>query len=307
MTRAKRASLATISKLVFMGLIAASTGLASGCGSGGSPTGTNSPASNSAVTTSTSTSTSTSTGTTTTLSAIAWSRAQVMPGSYDTLWVFVTDNGNLNTTTMDVLVNGTAKGLPTSGPTPFGIGQGTGQLLQVSPVPSAGSSVQVTVQDLQNNTVLSNTITVGAAGSFIAGNLPPTFATVTPARGATAQGTNPDLVFAKATTATAYQVVVFQIGTNGQGNPVISDIPCAVVVTPSGSGNQTYQVGSGTPATSFANLALPASGTFFWHAVALDGNGYGVGTTIDVAGFNAAGTGTPSQSVLATWPYFTSN
>ncbi|GIW71742.1 MAG: hypothetical protein KatS3mg102_1284 [Planctomycetota bacterium] len=240
------------------------------------------------------------------LRAVAWKLADVLPGNTDAVFLFFNDDGNLNLQTLDLLVNGQSVGQGGQ----FQVGGmqlSKGVLLQIQPSPPAGATIEVTAQNNSGATLRSNTITV-QAGPFAQGNTPAGgFRTLQPQYGATGQGTSPRLSFAHSSgQAASYQVVCFQIDPQ-QG--AIQDIPVAVEV-PAG----TFSVipGQGTPGIVFANDPLPLPGDFVWHAVVLDSSGWGVGTTIDVAGWNQLPPNLPNPTqaqlqVINTWPYFTSN
>ncbi len=234
---------------------------------------------------------------------VAWNADDVLPtgGGANEVWLFVEDQGQLFGGTLNIEVNGQRLGAAAG--QPIQLGSGTGLLFFLTPAPSAGATIQAVVVDQQGNVVnSSNTINV-KAGPFAQGNTPAGgFKTVSPADGDTGVFTGPDLIFTAAAQAASYQAIVFELGLNQQNQVVITDLPVAVEVAPAGS-QMTFTVTSSSALTEFANSALANQGAFVWHVVALDATGWGIGTTIDVAGFNASG-GSPPPAVSATWPLF---
>jgi hypothetical protein len=298
------------------GLAAAAALAASGCGKGTSqPSGFTSPAANfnGAATTGGATTGGTTTGGTTTggtttggstgsFRAIAWDGSQILPGNSPGFWIFF-ETGSLNVNTLDLVVNGTAMGTGPVSKLVSPIANGTGSVIILAPPPAPGATIQVKANNSQGSPQLSNTI-ISKTTPIPSGNTPTGgFQAQSPAAGATAVGTGPSFTFTAAAQASSYNLVCFEIGpspTNPQQS-VITDIPVSVEVAAPGS----FTVGN-PPAHSYANVFLNQPGVFVWHVVALDQDGWGVGTTIDVPGFNAAGQNAPPAPVAATWPDFQS-
>ena len=255
------------------------------------------------------------------LRIVAWDPAQALPigTAGQSLWMFMNDTGNLDTQTLDILVNGqsVAQGAATLNMQAMQLNKGF--LFQLDPVPASGDTLQVTVNDTAGTAVLSNVMTV-SPGAYAAGNTPVgttnQFAVLAPAYGDSAKGTTPTITFKVAAQATSYQVVILQVDP-ATGN--LSDIPVAAEIasTAAVSGLIQFVVGTaanGTnPTIEAANGALANPGDFLVHVVALDATGWGVGTTADVDGYNALPNPLPNPptqgqiQVISSWPYFTSN
>ncbi|RME73726.1 MAG: hypothetical protein D6776_06505 [Planctomycetota bacterium] len=242
---------------------------------------------------------------------VAWKLDDVLPIQQDQVWLFMNDTGSLNLQTVDLLVSG--QSVSQGGNYQVqGMQLSKGLLFTISPSPNPGDTLQITVDDNNGNTLQSNTITV-QAGPFAQANLPTTagggFNVTAPQYGASGVGSNADIVFDHAGgQAPSYQVVVFQIDPN-QGS--ISGIPVAAEVP---SGTWVFTCGQSNGGTEFANDPLPNPGDFITHVVALDASGWGIGTTVDVQGYNSLPPGLNSSNItqqqlaiLNTWPYFTSN
>jgi hypothetical protein len=238
---------------------------------------------------------------------VGWTEADVMPGGGQDMWLFFTDNG-LDPNSIDLLVNGNGMGntaFQNLGPS--SIGNGTGQWVILSPMPPPNATLQITATDANGNAVSSN-ILATKTGPFAAQNVPSFFVTTSPQDGATQTGTTPMLDWLAAQAVTTYNVVVLELTIDPTTQQeVISDAPVCVEVAPAGGGAQTFTVG-GTAVVTYSNTALANPGHYAWHVVALDQDGWGVGTTIDVAGFNAVGASNqPTKQVSDTWPEFDTN
>jgi hypothetical protein len=242
---------------------------------------------------------------------VAWKFDEVLPIQGTSAWMFMNDTGNLDLNTLDVLIAGQSVAQSST----FQVGGmqlNKGLMLEVDPSPSPGETIQVTVDDTSGNTLQSNTITV-QAGPFAQTNLPPTagggFQVTAPQYGDSGQGPNADIVFDHSGgSAPSYQVIVIQLDPN-QGT--ITDIPVAAEIP---AGTWIFTCGQNNGGTEMANAALANPGDFLVHVVALDASGWGVGTTVDVAGYNSLPPNLSSSnitqqqlSILNTWPYFTSN
>lgn len=314
-------------------LLIALLALAAGCGHGGEPSGSTSPAANhspiatapgtrkpagptggaSGGATGATSAGATSGGGSTTAPAsvrmIAWSEDEVLPGNSQDAWIFFTDPG-LDPASIDLLVNGKGIGnaaFQALSPSAIGAGQGTGQWVILTPMPSPGATLQLTGNDANGNPVQSNIVIVNLT-PFIAQNGPPFFVTADPVDGATATGITPMLNFNPGQTVTTYNVVVLELTLDPATQTyVTTDAPVCVELAPNGNGPQMWTVGQ--PAVvAYSNVALKNPGHYSWQVVALDANGWGSGTSVDVAGFNAVGASNqPTKQVADTWPEFDTN
>lgn len=214
-----------------------------------------------------------------------------MPGQGTGVWLFA-DLTGANTQTLDILVNGQSVASTAQATQ---VGQ-AGLLALIDPAPAAGSTIQVQAQDQQGNQIPFNAITVGS-GPYSSANIPPSFVANSPPDGATGVGTSPTFDYSAAGSASGgYNIICFELAQTSSGGVGIADIPVAVVVSP---GTTSFTVGSAATAV-FNNSSLnPQGQAFAWHVVALDSTGWGIGTTIDVAGFNAQ-----NQAAYASWPWF---
>ncbi len=243
---------------------------------------------------------------------VAWKLDDVLPIQQSVVWMFLADPGNLDLNTLDVQVAG--QSVSQGGNYQVnGMQLNKGLMLQIDPAPPAGETIEVSVDDTSGNKLRSNVITV-QAGPFAGANLPPsaspngTFQISDPKYGDTGTGAATFISFQHANPVASYQVVVMQIDPN-QGS--IQDIPVAVEMPAPGALTCGTTPSGGI---EMANTQLPVPGDFIVHVVALDASGWGIGTSVDVAGYNNLPPGLNSSNitqqqlqVINTWPYFTSN
>jgi hypothetical protein len=186
------------------------------------------------------------------------------------------------------------------------IGTSGGIYLEFSPAATiTGTTVQMQAHTTSGQPINSQTMTVTNIFYWPQGTVPPAFQTVTPLDGWIAPQT-PTFTFSNAAPASSFQLVCFHLITTSTGQVQAKDAPVCVELSIGAGGQTSFADGTHVGVlTEIANDPLPPLSSFVtnehyaWHVVAVDPSGWGIGTTVDVPGYN---TGTSSGH--ASWPWF---
>lgn len=255
------------------------------------------------------------TGGTPTFRAIAWEADRVLPGDAPTIgdpvpneaWIFCSAGGT-DITINNVLVNGAPvtptqqQRLRAGGPA------GTGRAFFLAiPMPSNGQQITVDATVASSGApLLSNPVTVVTGGAFSGTQAPQTFISINPPQNANIQAVFAPVNFQwqQAGTAVTYHLNVMRLDSNN----LTFSFPFCLEVSASGGApgqQQSFPQQTGGAITEFARQSLPTIPNFSFddryaiNWIALDATGWGIGSTIDVPGYNS-GT-TPG---FASWPWF---
>jgi len=248
------------------------------------------------------------------IAIVAWSAQDVLPEfvrfttAPEEVWIFM-NPGTLTLTSTSVLVNGNFMPIVNiplvqrQSPRLFVVG--------FNSPPQAGTTFEVIGTDAAGNTHHSNTV-IARASPFLVTNTPVapgTFAALKPAHTAT-ELSPPTFEFRHLAGAAAYNLVAIHSLHNG-ATFRLSDIPLSVVLRNPQVDPHKFTAGqSGGVVTTFSNeplppLANPNQEFYVWHVVALDGTGWGIGTTVDTVTINqAVASGNATSTTFASWPQF---
>ena len=220
---------------------------------------------------------------------------RVFPATTGFTWLFVTSGGAVSGTSQVFIDGAPIASSLFSQTLTIGAGAQSGVFFSIV-TPAIGSLIGVRALDALGSPIFSNALTVKGA-PFPAANTPPVFETLVPASGEVNVADRPTFIWTQPEAATELLLCIAPPG--AMSFTVSPAIPLAVELTIQAQGNQEFQATQTVAAGAgsvFSNEPLLPFAPYVWSVVAIDPDGWGVGTTIDVAGFSA--------SDAASWPQF---
>jgi hypothetical protein len=221
-----------------------------------------------------------------------------VPGAGIEVWILGAAASGSPVTGAELKINGTAVAPSSVTISTTATGGLFADLANVNPLPQNGDSLEI---DVPGTTLTSNVVTVLTA-AYPSGNTGATgFTATSPQDASLHPATYPDATpfqFTAAQTVASYCLFTLLVDSNATTGAIqLLGLPIAVELPRAAAGaNPGFTAGSATGVTNqFVNGVLPpvTAGTqsYAWSVVALNANGWGVGTTVD---FNSA----------TSWPFF---
>jgi hypothetical protein len=221
-----------------------------------------------------------------------------VPGAGIEVWILGATASGAPATGAELKINGTAVAPSSVTISTTATGGLFADLANVNPLPQNNDTLEI---DVPGTTLTSNVVTVLTA-AYPSGNTGATgFTATSPQDASVHPAAYPQATpfqFTAAQTVSSYCLITLLVDSNATSGAIqLLGLPIAVELPKAAAGaNPGFTAGSATGVTTeFVNGTLPpVTGTqsYAWNVVALNSNGWGVGTTID---FSSA----------ASWPFFT--